>query len=370
MVNSNLFFPTPEWIQKILILHFDPQNGTPYWLEREKRLETKVLEQVKDWESFKQWVGFKDVQEQREFEKATRTMNLENFIPRSLLNYNDMNDQWIWASQTGGTTGLPKHGTWGRQYWKRILEFTDTFFDLYGIPRKQNWLFIGPTGPHTTGRLIISIAENRGGKCFTIDMDPRIVKIFGEEGMHQAYDRYIHHIWDQVEAIISHQDIGVMFCTSRLLDILPEYIDTALLNNLKGIIHAGTAMERDSYRILTENIFPGVPIYGMYGTSTTGISYQKPLEKEDEYRVVYIPSSPNIVLELVDDNGGIVPYEAEGHVNTWRLTEDSLIPGFWERDRARRVKPYGKVSDLFPWDWVVDIYSPEFKIEGKVEGVY
>ena len=365
MMRSSLFFPDSNWIKKIIALHFDPNGGgSPYWLERDKRLGTRALEKAEDWNSFKSVVGFRNLEEQRDFERATRTEALERFIPSSIL----AGDQTIWASQTGGTTGLPKHGTWGSEYWRRILDFTDEFLDLYGIPKKQNWLFIGPTGPHTTGRLIISIAENRGGRCFTIDLDPRIVKIFGEEGMHQAYQRYVRHIWDQVAAIASSQNIGVMFCTSRLLEMLPEYINPGLFKNLCGIIHAGTAMERDSYRILAEDIFPNVPIYGMYGTSTTGISYQKPLEPEDDYRVIYIPSSPNIVLEIVDDQ--IVPFEEEGHVATWRLTEDSLIPGFWERDRARRIRPYGKMAELFPWDWIADIYSPEFKIEGRVEGVY
>ena len=54
---------------------------------------------------------------------------------------------------------------------------------------------------------------------------------------------------------------------------------------------------------LREEIFPGIPVVGMYGTSTTGISYQKCLEAEDDYRVVYIPSSPMIVLDPVDEEG-------------------------------------------------------------------
>jgi len=250
------------------------------------------------------------------------------------------------------------------------MRFSDEFLDLHNVPRQRNWLFVGPTGPHTTGRLVIALAERRGGRCFSIDLDPRIVKIFGEEAMHEAQRRYVQHIWDQVKSIISYQNIGVMFCTSRLLEMLPEYADPKMFGKLMAILHAGTEMGRDTAAVLARDVFPGIPIVGIYGTSTTGIHYQKALEAQDEYRVIYIPCSPYVNLEVVDDRGAFVAYGSEGHVSTWRLTEDSLIPGFWERDRAVRVKPYGRVAASYPWDWVGDIYSPEFRTGGRVEGVY
>jgi thienamycin biosynthesis protein ThnN len=361
-----LSFPSDSYVQRITRTHLHPETGTPYWLERDRRLGANAFHGVTTFENFKSIVGFRDAGEQAQFEHGTRYRPLETFIPASLR----ASGRWIWASQTGGTTGTPKHGNWDSAYWERILEFTDEFLDLHGVPRNENWLFLGPTGPHTTGRLVIAIAEHRGGRCFSIDLDPRIIKVFGTEGMWDAYERYIRHIWEQAEAIIRYQNVGVMFCTSRLLELLPERVDIALFRNIKAIVHAGTTMERDTSRLLQEEIFPGIPIVGIYGTSTTGISFQKTPEPADEYRVIYIPSSPYIVLEIVDDAGQVVEYEAEGHVATWRLTEDSLIPGFWERDRALRIRPYGQLAARYPWDWIGEVYSPEFRVEGKVEGVY
>ena len=86
--------------------------------------------------------------------------------------------------------------------------------------------------------------------------------------------------------------------------------------------------------------------------------------------MIYIPNSPHVICEVVDDEGALVDYGSEGRVCTYRLTEDSLIPGFYERDRAVRVKPYGRLAERYPWDWIGDVYSPEFTVEGKVEGVY
>jgi thienamycin biosynthesis protein ThnN len=111
-------------------------------------------------------------------------------------------------------------------------------------------------------------------------------------------------------------------------------------------------------------------VFGMYGTSTTGISYQKPPDAEDANRVVYVPSSPYVVLEVVGDDGRTVDFGEEGWICTYRLTEDSLIPGFWERDRAVRTEPYGAFADRYAWDWIADPYSPEFTEHGKFEGVY
>jgi thienamycin biosynthesis protein ThnN len=363
---SALSAVSDEYVRHIVEVHLHPDAGTPYWLERDQRLGAEAYQRVHTFGDFQRWVGFRDAADQQAFEQATRHRPVENFIPRSVL----ASDRWIWVSQTGGTTGPAKHGNWDSTYWRRILDFTDEFLDGHGVPRDVNWLFIGPMGPHTTGRLVVSIAEHRGGRCFSIDLDPRIVKIFGTEGMMEASDRYIRHIWDQVRAVVESQRCEVMFCTSRLLEQLPEHLDPSLFASLKTIVHAGTTMEPDTNKLVSEEVFPGIPIVGMYGTSTTGISYQKLPEPADDYRVIYIPSSPMILLSPVDENGAPVDYGKEGQVATYRLTEDSMIPGFWERDRAVRVRPFGAWADRYPWDWIGDPYSPEFTVEGKVEGVY
>jgi thienamycin biosynthesis protein ThnN len=365
-VTSVLSTATDEHVCHVVRTHLEATSGTPYWMERDRALGTRAYETVKSFVDFERFVGFRDGADQARFEQATRFLPLERFVPASVL----ADGREIWASQTGGTTGPPKHGTWDSRYWATVLAFSDEFLDLHGVPRDANWLFVGPMGPHTTGRLVVAIAHNRGGRCFSIDLDPRIVKIFGEEQHVEAYDRYVQHIWDQVDAIARYQDVEVLFCTSRLLELLPEYVDVEIFGRLRAVVHAGTTMEPATERFVREQLFPGRPVVGMYGTSTTGISYQKPPEDEDAGRVVYIPSSPYVVLDIVDHDGRPVAYGVEGQVRVFRLTEDSLIPGFHERDRAVRTAPYGCVADRYPWSWISDPYSPEFTVEGRVEGVY
>ncbi|MCB1058527.1 MAG: AMP-dependent synthetase, partial [Acidobacteria bacterium] len=195
---SVLARPDDGYVRHVVRTHLHPETGSRYWLERDRRLGLDAYSRVETFEDLKRWVGFRDLEDQLDFERATRSRPVEDFIPASLL---ADRERWIWVSQTGGTTGPAKHGNWDSRYWRRILDFTDEFLDAHGIPRDVNWLFIGPMGPHTTGRLVVSIAEHRGGRCFSIDLDPRIVKIFGTEGMHEASDRYIRHIWDQVTAV-------------------------------------------------------------------------------------------------------------------------------------------------------------------------
>lgn len=368
MISTTLLRPvTDDDVVRCVRAHFHPKTGAPYWLERDRMLGTNAYEAVTGLEDARRFVGLRDEADQASYEEATRRRPVEDFVPESVRLGRDR----LWVSETGGTTGLPKHGTWTGRYWDSTLSFSNQMLDLHGIPREENWLYVGPMGPHTTGRLVVSIAEYRGGSCFTIDLDPRIVKIFGEEGLQHAYDRYVQHIWDQVAAVLGSQRISVLFCTSRLLEMLPSQTDLAKLRGmLRGVVHAGTTMTPESNELLHESIFPGVPIVGMYGTSTTAISYQKPFESDDGYRVIYIPSSPHVLLEVIDEHGNEVNFGTEGQVRVWRFTDDQLIPGFVERDRAVRIAPYGTAAVDYPWPWIGDPYSPEFATLGKVEGVY
>lgn len=370
-ITQTLHKPNNDYIQQIIDIHLDSKFGTPYWLQREKDLRVNVKKEVKSLDDFRNVFAFKTKKEQTKYENDLRKISLDNFIP---LKIRQDKTRRIWFSQTGGTTGLPKHGCWDNKYWKQVLDFTDEFLDIHQVPYGGNWLFMGPMGPHTTGRLVVTIAENRGGGCFTIDLDPRFVKIAQKEnGLGNTSERYIQHIWDQAVSILKYQKVEVLFATSRLLEMAPEYIDLDLFKNVKAIVHAGTSLNAETNQLIREELFPNSRLIGMYGTSTTGISYQSLDLLSRPYEVVYIPSNPFIHIEVVDENGDLVNYGESGHLSTYRFTEDYLIPGFWERDKGVRILPEGSLADRYPWDWVGNIYSPVFTNMGgnqEVEGVY
>ena len=366
MKNSYLRKLDDAYLKEIIGIHFDQNTGSVYWLEEEQKKKINTKEYINDFAGFKNIYAFSSKKEMVSYEEALRRRPLEDFIPSGI----SKKAEWIWASETGGTTGIAKRGTWGSAYWQNILDFSNEFLDLHSVPKNENWLFIGPTGPHTTGRLMVSIAENRGGMIYCIDMDPRIVRLYIQEGDDKAVNRYIKHIWEQVKPIIECQNIGVMFCTASLLELMPQYIDMKYLKNIKAVAHAGLAMSRDTHKYLREDLFPGKPVVGIYGSSVSGISYQKPYEKEDDYRIVYIPCQPYVILEVIDEYGKVVGYDEKGDIRCFRFTEDSIIPGFIERDQALRIKPYGKFADQYDWDWIADPHSPESISGQKMEGVY
>ncbi len=362
---SRLSLLDDNYLSRMLSLHLNQETGSPYWIKRAADRQLQ-LSDLQSFEDYKELFAFKSREDQVLYEQHLRELPIEEFIPRSTL----QKAKWLWASETGGTTGIAKRGTWGDAYWKQIINFSDEFLDLHGVPWNENWLFIGPTGPHTTGRLMVSIAEHRGGRIFCIDLDPRIVRVYLQEGNIEAMERYVKHIWEQVKPIIKYQNVGVMFCTATLLEMLPKHLNIAYLDKIKAVVHAGLAMSRDTHQYLREKLFAGKPIVGIYGTSVSGISYQKPYEEADEHRVIYIPCQPHIVLDVIDEAGNQVNYNEVGDLRCFRFTEDQLIPGFVERDRATRIQPFGEFAERYPWDWTGDPHSP-LSISGqKMEGVY
>src|SRR5262249_31046641 len=132
-----LSWPNDEHVRQVVRTHLHPQTGTPYWLQRDAGLGASAYEAVRGFADLKRLVGFRSLDEQAAFERATREQPLETFIPRSAL----AEEPWIWASQTGGTTGAPKHGNWAYRYWGKVLACNDEFLDRHNVPRGTNWLF-------------------------------------------------------------------------------------------------------------------------------------------------------------------------------------------------------------------------------------
>src|SRR5215475_11827714 len=61
--HSVLSFPGDEYVQRITRLHLDPRHGTPYWVERDRRLGAQAIDRVRTFDEFKRLVGFRDARE-------------------------------------------------------------------------------------------------------------------------------------------------------------------------------------------------------------------------------------------------------------------------------------------------------------------
>jgi len=353
-----------EQLQEVIATHFDPENGSKYWLKKEKELNLTARKDISDFEDLKAHLGLKEDWLQ-EFEDAMRYLPIRDMVPKS------QHKKILLVGETGGTTGVAKRAAFSREYFNTLITFSNWAFDMHGIPRDEDMLFIGPTGPHTIGIFARDIAETRGGLFFSIDLDTRIIKKFVGKGMLECQQRYMEHIGEQVIPILKSQDIGILFTTSKILEILPQHVDVAELD-IKGIIHGGTAIDPDTYKLFKEEIYldkegRSIPLLGAYGNGHSGVHVENFSENNREYNVNYFPQQPFIVSEVVDfDSGDVVDYGERGQVVFYRLTPEYLIPGMPERDEATRIKP----AKPFEWDGVQNVDILRSEKESVIEGVY
>jgi hypothetical protein len=128
-------------LKRVIDCHFDPAGGSAFWLDRARQLRIDPRRDVH---------GLEDLALLGELSPADlRERPLLDYIPRAL--HSRMSQ--LTVAQTGGTTG---GGTWTAY---EPFEFRQAFVDPFtcaasamGFPRQQQWLFVGPSGPHIIGR--------------------------------------------------------------------------------------------------------------------------------------------------------------------------------------------------------------------------
>jgi len=343
-----------EWMRKILKIHFDPLEGTPYWLKKEKTLGIDVKKEIETVEDL-QILGLMD-------EESLRTLPVEELMPKRLTKTNVM-----MVAETGGATGIPKKVIWGRSYWQAAQEYVRWGLELNGIPQGNNCLYAGPSGPHIFGIIMREIIHSRGELFFTLDLDPRFVRKLMMSKNFKLLEEYMQHIQDQVMSILRSQKVGILITTSKILEVLPQRTSAELLQSFKGLIHGGTTMSVDTYKIFLEEIYTDIPITGLYGNTLFGASVQKPYSKGN-YNLDYYPGFPYFYYNVVDfdDPWEEIGVGKTGQIIGHRFTEDCLIVNLLERDEGAKIGP----SEPFEWDGVRNPRIIRSKSADIVEGVY
>jgi hypothetical protein len=189
-----------EYVRAAMQWHFDPRTGSPFWLERDRTLGFDPRTDVRtidDLGLFPNVVG------------ELRDVRVQDLIPRG---YGDDPDI-VGVYESGGSTGAPK----------RVLLFADWLRysgtwsvgvqDACGVPRRENWLSLAPTGPHIVDRFFQYQIRRRGGIRFAIDMDPRWVKGLVADGRTDESYAYTQHLLQQAAHVLRSQDIGVLMAT-------------------------------------------------------------------------------------------------------------------------------------------------------------
>jgi hypothetical protein len=322
-------------------LHFDPQDGAPFWLEKAKGYDFDPLADVNCFDDLKKFPLFED--------DWLRGGPVTRFLPKMCL------DKPKYVFETGGTTGIPKSRCVVDDFRIDYEEFSKTLPDEH-FPRGSNWLMLGPSGPRRLRLAVEHLCQFRGGICFCIDLDPRWVVKLIKKGDIQGAKAYSDHCIDQAMTVLSAgHDIKCMFATPKLLEALAmRLIDTGSSiaeAGITGIFAGGTEFTPQWYRFCREELLgPDVYITPTYGNTLMGLACGKPFDPADNYKITYYAPQPRAVVEVVDfaDYSKVVDYGQTGRVKLYTLTNELFIPGFMERDEGEREEPCEK----YPWDGV------------------
>ena len=97
-------------------LHFDPELGAPFWLEKAKGYDFDPLSDVNCFDDLKKFPLFED--------DWLRGGPVDRFLPKKFHS-----EQPRYVFETGGTTGIPKSRCVVRDHWIDYEEFSKTLPD-------------------------------------------------------------------------------------------------------------------------------------------------------------------------------------------------------------------------------------------------
>lgn len=348
--------PDPDdYVQAVMHWHFSPETGSPYWLRRVEQLDFDPRTGVRTFDDLRLFPNVID-----EF----RDVAVEDLIPRGLRGA-DREIAGIYES--GGTTGAPKRFVMFERWMEFALSWDEHHYADLGT---TNTLAIAPSGPHMFGEFASRRARRHDGVKFTVDLDPRWIKHLIATGDTEGAERYAEHLIDQAAAILTTQSVGILITTPPLLERLarrPELVD-AVRAQVRYLCWSGAHMDADTREILRQEVFPGIPLKGLYGSTTIlGMSRERDSELEDGLAVFDTPS-PFITFRVVDPATGDDVAEGErGQVVMNHLTRYALLPNNLERDTALRAEPAPgtlgcAVADVRP--------VSTFAEKSVIEGVY
>jgi phenylacetate-coenzyme A ligase PaaK-like adenylate-forming protein len=347
-------------VREIVQWHFNPDTGTPFWLERAKTFKFNPLKDVQTFDDLELFGLFED--------DWLRGGPVRRWVPKALQ------DKPIYVFETGGTTGIPKSRININDFRTDYEMMSETLPEEY-FPRGANWLMLGPSGPRRLRLAIEHLAQHRGGICFCIDLDPRwVVKLINKRWM-EHLEAYKQHCVDQALTILSAgHDIKCMFTTPKLLEALANGLEkqgkTIADTGITGIFSGGTEFTPQFTRFAVEELLDNGKVYmtPTYGNTLMGLACSRPVGPHDGYKITYHAPQPRAVVEVVDfeNYGKVVEYGQTGRVLLTTLTKEFFMPRFPERDEGEREPPYG----MFPWDGVSGVRPFHVTAASTTVGVY
>ena len=322
-------------LQRVIDAHFDPRGGSAFWLDRAARLGIDARRIVR---------GVPDLALLGEMTPADLASRpLVDFIPRR---FHNRLDRFI-VGQTGGTTAMSsageRIGNFGPWSAFREDEFDEAFVLPFveaaahvSFPPHESWLFVGPTGPHIIGKVIARLAASLGSHDpFSVDFDPRWAKRLADGSF--ARDRYLNHVIEQAMAVITTQNIGVLFTTPPVLAAMAAAMTPLQRQRIAGIHYGGLPVTPQQMARFQTEWFPRAVHLSGYGNTLLGCCLE--LNVAPGRQLDYFPMGDRLLLEVVDDAGRAMPAGSTGQVRVTRLDESMLIVRMRERDFGELILP-------------------------------
>ncbi|MFI5985302.1 phenazine antibiotic biosynthesis protein [Streptomyces sp. NPDC051555] len=318
-----------EYVRELMQWHFRAETGCPFWLRRAAQLDFDPLTDVN---------GVADLARFPHVIDEFRDTPIEDLIPRGL----GPNPKIAGIYETSGTTGAPKRFVMFEEWLEAYLSWDSRLDRVISETGPLNSLAVVPSGPHMFGEVTTRWARRCGGVKFTVDLDPRWVKALIAQGRTDDADAYAEHIVDQAAHILRTQNVGSLATTPALLERIarrPELVE--LINkSVRAITWSGAQMDADTRDLLTGQIFPGIPLLGIYGSTTVLGGAKERDDEEFEGNPINDSFSPYISLRVIDpETGEEVGFGERGQVVMSHLTKYALLPNNLERDMATRVAP-------------------------------
>lgn len=347
---------TDARVRRVIGIHFDPDLGTPYWLDRQSSLGIDARREVRS-------IGCLSLLgTMRPSELAERP--LMDFIPRR---YHAGLAGYV-LGQTGGTTG---GGAWTIY---RPDEFEEAFITPFsvaaahvGFPRGERWLYVGPSGPHIIGKVVRGLAGGMGSADpFSVDFDARWAKKLPEDSL--GMRRYLSHVVEQAMGIIHVQEIGVIFTTPRVLGALSEAMTQSQRSRVRGLHYGGMELRAEVLLKFQREVFPNAVHLSGYGNTLFGCTLE--LSTGLGRVPCYYPYGTRLVLEVVDCGGKAVAPGECGVVCFTRLDESFLIVRMLERDAAITAAPMSGAPAGYVHFGVSNPHSPASLAPQQARGLY
>jgi hypothetical protein len=343
-----------QYLRAAMEWHFGEETGSAFWLKRAKTLDFNPLTTIHSYDDLRRFPNIVD---------ELRGVPVEDLIPRGY----GPNPPAPRVFESGGTTGAPKRIILMPDWLESSLDRQEKGPQFAGR-RPSNILVAMPTGPHKAGGLYDYIAARQNFIKFSIDIDPRWVKKLISRGETEQAREYIEHVLDQIEHVLTSQNVGMLVITPPLLLACARRSRLIELINAKIelITWGGAHMTLDQRFELEHVHFPKPRFFSRYSSALIleGAG-QRPGTGPDE-EIIYDPGSPVVTFLVVDaKTGEQVEYGQRGQVIMNHVSKGMFLPNNLERDTAIRVPGLpAQIGDSVSAPKPVETFGGEAVIEG------